>query len=230
MALIANHIAITALGLWPRSHLLGPNLTRLPAAATARDEIALTIDDGPDPLVTPLVLDILDNYSVKASFFCIADNAQRFPELCQEIIRRGHTIENHSQHHRHNFSLLGYSGIKQELQQAQDTITSITGQKPLFFRAPAGLRNIFLDPVLTELGLHLATWSVRGFDTRIGDTLQVKNKLLAGLYPGAIVLMHDGNAALTPQGNPVIIEVLPSLLASAKARNLHFVTLRQAIS
>jgi peptidoglycan/xylan/chitin deacetylase (PgdA/CDA1 family) len=229
-SIITNHIVITALGLWPRSHLLGPNLTRLPAAATARNEIALTIDDGPDPLVTPEVLDILDHYSVKATFFCIADHALRFPELCREIIRRGHTIENHSQHHRHNFSLLGYSGIKREVQAAQDTLTNITGQRPLFFRAPAGLRNVFLDPVLTQLGLRLATWSVRGFDTQVGDTQQVKNKLLAGLHPGAILLMHDGNSAFTPQGNPIIVEVLPSLLAAAKARDLHFVTLQQAVS
>lgn len=229
-AIVTNHLVITAAGLWPRSHLLGPNLTHLPATATAKNEIALTIDDGPDPIVTPQVLDILDRYSVKATFFCIADNALRFPQLCQEIIRRGHTIENHSQHHRHNFSLLGYSKIKRELQVAQDTLTNITGQRPLFFRAPAGLRNIFLDPVLTQLELRLATWSVRGFDTQNGNTQQVKNKLLAGLNPGAILLMHDGNAALTPQGIPVIVEVLPSLLASAEASDLHFVTLRQAIS
>jgi peptidoglycan/xylan/chitin deacetylase (PgdA/CDA1 family) len=116
------------------------------------------------------------------------------------------------------------------VQAAQDTLTNITGQRPLFFRAPAGLRNVFLDPVLTQLGLRLATWSVRGFDTQVGDTQQVKNKLLAGLHPGGILLMHDGNSAFTPQGNPIIVEVLPSLLAAAKARDLHFVTLQQAVS
>ena len=66
---IANHLLLTAVGLWPRSHWLGPNWTRLPAAATARNEIALTIDDGPDPLVTPQVLDLLDQYAVRATFF-----------------------------------------------------------------------------------------------------------------------------------------------------------------
>tara|TARA_R110002049_G_scaffold300266_3_gene490982 strand:+ start:1168 stop:1968 length:801 start_codon:yes stop_codon:yes gene_type:complete len=230
IAIITNHIVITVMGLWPRSDLLGPNLTRLPAAATARNEIALTIDDGPDPSVTPQVLAILDEYSVKATFFCIANKAVQHPELCQEIIHRGHTIENHSMHHRHNFSLLGYSGIKNELQAAQDTLTNITGQRPLFFRAPAGLRNIFLDPVLSLLDLRLATWSVRGFDTQVGDAQRVNSKLLAGLHAGAILLLHDGNAALTPQGTAVILDVLPVLLATAKENDLHFVTLQQAIS
>lgn len=226
--IIANHILITAIGLWPRSHALGPNWTQLPTASRIRNEIALTIDDGPDPVVTPLVLDLLDHYGIKVTFFCIAEKAEHYPDLCRDIIQRGHNVENHSQQHRHYFSLLGYKRIKNEIQKAQDTLTKITGQPPLFFRAPAGLRNPFLDPVLTHLGLKLATWSVRGFDTRITDAKQVENKLLAGLKAGAILLMHDGNAARTSQGTPIIIDVLPSLFNAAKTHNLHFVTLRQA--
>ncbi len=229
-AVLANHALFTLVGLWPRSHWLGPNWTRLPAAARARNEIALTIDDGPDPSVTPQVLDMLDRYATHATFFCIGEKAARYPDLCRDIVRRGHAVENHSQHHRHNFSLLGYAGIRRELQAAQDTLTTITGQRPLFFRAPAGLRNIFLDPVLARLELRLATWSARGFDTRINDVDRVKNSLLRGLHPGAILLLHDGNAARTTDGIPMILEVLPTVLAAARAANLRFVTLRQALA
>jgi peptidoglycan/xylan/chitin deacetylase (PgdA/CDA1 family) len=227
---LANHGLFMLVGLCPRSHWLGPNWTKLPAAAAARNEMALTIDDGPDPIVTPQVLDILDSYAAKATFFCIGEKAAYYPDLCREIVRRGHAVENHSQHHRHYFAMMGYFGFMHELQTAQDTLTNITGQRPLFFRAPAGLRNPFLDPVLTRLGLHLATWSVRGFDTQIGDAERVKNKLLNGLQAGAILLLHDGNAARTPDGIPVILDVLPAILASATAANLRFITLRQALS
>lgn len=229
-AVLANHALLTLLGLLPRSHWLGPNWTRLPAAATARNEIALTIDDGPDPAVTPQVLDMLDRYAIRATFFCIGEKAARYPDLCREIVRRGHAVENHSQHHRHHFSLLGRAGFTRELQAAQDTLTTISGQPPLFFRAPAGLRNPFLDPVLASLELRLASWSARGFDTRTGDAERVKNKLLHGLRAGAILLLHDGNAARTPDGTPVILEVLPAVLAAAAAANLRFVTLRQALA
>ena len=229
-AVLANHALLTLTGLWPRSHWLGPNWTRLPAAATARNEIALTIDDGPDPIVTPQVLDMLDRYGAQATFFCIGEKAALHPDLCREIVRRGHAVENHSQHHHHNFSLMGRSGITRELQAAQDTLTTITGQRPLFFRAPAGLRNPFLDPVLARLGLQLASWSARGFDTRVGDGERVKKKLLHGLRAGAILLLHDGNAARTLDGTPVILEVIPAVLASAAAANLRFVTLRHALS
>ena len=229
-AVLANHALLALTGLLPRSNWLGENWTRLPATSADRHEIALTIDDGPDPVVTPQVLDILDQYHVKATFFCIGEKAARYPDLCREIIGRGHTIENHSQHHRHYFSLLGYSGMLRELQTAQNTLTKITGQQPLFFRAPAGLRNPFLDPVLKKLNLRLASWSVRAYDTRVGDTASVSNKLLHGLKAGAILLLHDGNAARTKNGTPVILDVLPAVLAAAKTAGLSFITLRAALS
>ncbi len=116
-----------------------------------------------------------------------------------------------------------------ELQAAQDTLTTITGQRPLFFRAPAGLRNPFLDPVLSRLELRLASWTTRAFDTRIGDAGRVKDSLLVGLQAGAILLLHDGNAARTPEGIPVIVDVLPTILTAAAAAHLRFVTLRQAL-
>ena len=229
LAVFINHALLTLVGLLPRSNWLGSNWTRLPATSADRHEIALTIDDGPDPVVTPQVLDILAQYHVKATFFCIGEKAARHPDLCREIVGRGHTIENHSQHHRHYFSLLGYSGILRELQTAQTTLTEITGQQPLFFRAPAGLRNPFLDPVLTKLNLRLASWSVRAYDTRAGDTARVSNKLLRGLRAGAILLLHDGNAARTKNGTPVILDVLPILLSAAGKAGLRFVTLQQAL-
>lgn len=227
-AVFINHAVLIATGLWPRSYWLGKNWTHLPPAATQRNEVALTIDDGPDPQVTPQVLEILDQYDVKATFFCIGTKAQQHPDLCREIVRRGHAVENHTQQHRHNFSLLGPRGFMREIQSAQIVLQGITGQEPQFFRAPAGLRNMFLDYALNRLGLQLASWSVRGFDTRISDTDKVKTRLLKGLQAGAIVLLHDGNAARTASGIPVIIEMLPAILESASTSGLRFVTLRDA--
>ena len=227
-AVVANHALLTLIGVWPRSHWLGSNWTQLPASATVRNEIAITIDDGPDPNVTPQVLEILDRHAAQATFFCVGEKAARYPALCREIVRRGHAVENHSQHHRHFFALLGSSGFLRELQAAQDTLTGITGQSPQFFRAPAGIRNPLLDPVLARLDLQLTSWSARGFDTRIGDVARVNQRLLRGLRAGAILLLHDGNAARTPNSAAVILDVLPVVLAAARAANLRCVTLQQA--
>ena len=228
--LLANHLIITLIGLWPQSHWLGLNWTRLPDAAAARGEIALTIDDGPDPLITPKVLDLLDLHASQATFFCVGEKAERYPDLCREIVRRGHAVENHSQHHHHHFALMGPRTMAHEVQAAQTTFTATTGVTPLFFRAPAGLRNPFLDAVLWRQGLTLASWSARGFDTRLGDARRVSKLLERGLRAGAILLLHDGNSATTPSGEAVILEVLPGLLKSAALNGLRWVTLRHALS
>lgn len=227
--LVADHALLTACGLWPRSHWLGPNITRLPAAAAARGEVCITIDDGPDPQVTPAVLDILERHRARATFFCIGSQALRHPELCREIMRRGHSIENHSQHHRHHFSVMGPRGLRRELQAAQDTLARITGRRPRFFRAPAGLRNPLLDPVLPGLGLRLASWTRRGFDTRTHDAGLLLERLTRNLAGGDILLLHDGHAARGADGRPAILAVLPRLLERIADAGLTPVTLDHAI-
>jgi peptidoglycan/xylan/chitin deacetylase (PgdA/CDA1 family) len=228
-AVAANHAALTAAGLWPKSQLLGPNWIRLPAASGARGEVAITIDDGPDPAVTPSVLDQLAEHRTQATFFCVGQRVERYADLAQEIVRRGHAIENHSQRHRHNFSLLGPAGMRSEIAGAQESISRVTGTRPWFFRAPAGLRNPFLDPVLDSLQLRLASWTRRGFDTVNRNADSVYGRLTKGLRGGDIVLLHDGNAALGAAGRPVVLEVLPRLLDALRAHRLTAVTLRGAL-
>ena len=228
-AVVGNHLVLTAAGLWPRSHLLGLNWTRLPQDGRACDRVAITIDDGPDPVVTPRVLDALDAHGAVATFFCVGELVERHPELAREIVRRGHAIENHSHRHRHNFSLLGPAAMHAEIARAQDCIIAITGSTPMFFRAPAGLRNPFLDPVLNSLNLTLASWTRRGFDTVNGDPHTVYGRLTNALEGGDILLLHDGHAARGRSGTPVILDVLPRLLDTLRARNLEPVTLRAAV-
>ena len=227
--LLLNHLLIGAIGLWPRSDWLGPNWTRLPAGAIARREIALTIDDGPHPEITPQVLDLLDRYGVKATFFCVGAKAAQFPELCKNIIERGHAVENHSDRHSHLFALMGMRRMRREIEAGQEEITRITGRRPQFFRPPAGLRNPFLDPLLSVLGLRLVAWSARGYDTRTPDAGKVTERLLHDLKPGAILLLHDDNCARTAGGIPVVLEVLPTLIETAHASGLRFATLPAAL-
>lgn len=227
-ALVANHAVLTAAGLWPRSSLLGPNITRLPAASAARGEVALTIDDGPDPEVTPQVLDLLDRFGARASFFVIGERAAKHPALVAQMLARGHSVQNHSQRHRHHFSLLGPAGFRRELEAAQAQLQALTGERPRFFRAPAGLRNPFLQPVLQRLGLRLTSWTRRGFDTRETDAQRVLARLVDGLAAGDILLLHDGHAARGATGTPVVLEVLPALLERLRAAGLKPVTLPAA--
>jgi peptidoglycan/xylan/chitin deacetylase (PgdA/CDA1 family) len=227
-ALIANHLVLTGLGLWPRSRALGPNWTALPAAAAARGEVAITFDDGPDPDVTPKVLSILAERCARATFFCIGERVARYPHIARDCVLQGHAVENHSYGHKHWFSLLGSGALYRELQRAQHGIERASGVAPVFFRAPAGLRNALLEPVLQRLELQLASWTRRGFDTVNGDAERVLQRLSRPLAAGDILLLHDGHAARTRAGAPVVLEVLPRLLEAIERLGLRTVTLRDA--
>lgn len=229
--LVANHALIMLGGLWPRAAWLGPNLSRLPAAAAARGEVALTLDDGPDPEVTPQVLRLLAEHGVRATFFCIARRAEAHPGLVAEILAHGHSVQNHSHRHWHTFSFLGPAGFAAEVGRAQQVLGGLCGgEAPRFFRAPAGLRNPFLQPVLARLGLQLTSWTRRGFDTRERDPRRVLARLTRGLAGGDILLLHDGHAARDTAGRPVLLQVLPALLDHIRQAGLRCVTLPEAMA
>ena len=225
---LANHAVLTIAGLWPRSTLLGSNKGRLSRAACDARQIAITIDDGPNPQVTPAVLDILDAANAHATFFCIGTAVETHPRLAREIVRRGHAIENHSYAHRHHFSLMGPNQLRNEIMRAQNVISDVTGQSPVYFRAPAGLRSPLLDPVLQSLNLQLVSWTRRGFDTVATDPGKVLKKLERNLSAGDILLLHDGNPASCANGKPMVLDVLPKLLGTLQTMSLHAVSLRNA--
>jgi peptidoglycan/xylan/chitin deacetylase (PgdA/CDA1 family) len=226
LAIVLNHAAIGLIGMWPRSRWLGPNMLRLPEASRRRREVALTFDDGPDADITPRVLDLLDRYRAKASFFCVGEKAAAHPEVVREIARRGHSVENHSMRHSGSFGFLGLRGLRAELSQAQDAIASAAGRPPTFFRAPMGIRNPFLDPVVAQLGLTYVTWTRRGFDTVARRPQVVLQRLLRNLAAGDILLLHDRR---TGSATPPVLEVLPPLLEKIRADGLTVVSLPMAM-
>jgi peptidoglycan/xylan/chitin deacetylase (PgdA/CDA1 family) len=210
--LLGDHLVIGGAGMVPRSRALGPNLTRLPVQSPTDRFVVLTFDDGPDPDVTPRVLDLLDRHDAKASFFCIGRRAARHPEIVREIARRGHSVENHSDRHPMAFAAYPPWALRREVDRAQATLTAITGRAPRFFRAPAGLRGPLLEPVLAHAGLHYASWRRRGFDQIGGDAETVLRRIMRDLRMGDIVMLHDTADARMSGGTPIVLEVLSRLL------------------
>jgi peptidoglycan/xylan/chitin deacetylase (PgdA/CDA1 family) len=210
--LVSNHAVLFANSLAPRSRLLGPNMVRLPAAAARRGEVALTFDDGPDPEITPRVLDILDVHGAKASFFCIGQRAQAFPALAREIVRRGHSVENHSLRHSTRFGWYGLAKLKSELRAAQGVLGDITGHTPEFFRAPFGMRSPLLDPALADCGLRYVSWTRRAFDVVDNNGPRVLRRLTNGLTAGDVLVLHDGSAARARRGPPTVLAILQPFL------------------
>ena len=213
----ANHFVLLCAALSPNDRLLGPNLSSLPASAADRGEVCLTFDDGPDPDVTPRVLDLLDRFQAKASFFCIGERAAAYPELVREIARRGHSVENHSYHHRSAFAFFGTSWLRRQVEATQEILTSLAGRPPAFFRAPAGFRSPLLHFVLSVAGLHYVSWTRRGFDAVSRDPQRILRRLTRGLAAGDVLLLHDSA--------PIVLDVLPALLEELVARGLRPVSL-----
>ncbi|MDJ0389525.1 polysaccharide deacetylase family protein [Roseomonas sp. E05] len=225
--LAANHLALTLAGMCPRSPLLGPNLSRLPQACASAGQVALTFDDGPDPEITPRVLDLLEAHQARASFFLIGQRTARHPALVREILRRGHSVENHTHSHPLHFAALGPGGQRREILRAQAAILE-AGGAPRFFRPPVGLHSPFLAPVLAGTGLRHASWTRRGADGAIGAPARVLRRL-RGAGAGDILLLHDGNSRPDAQGRPVVLAVLPILLARLRAAGLSPVPLPEAV-
>jgi peptidoglycan/xylan/chitin deacetylase (PgdA/CDA1 family) len=221
---VADHLALVVASLWPRSTIIGANLRRLPPAAAA-GAVALTFDDGPDPEVTPAVLDLLEKRDAHASFFCVGRRAEAFPELVPEIVRRGHRVENHSYRHSNLFCFWGAGAAGREIDRAQEVLTGQARERPSYFRAPAGLRNPWLAGVLAARGLALASWTRRGFDAASADPEAVLRRLTRALAAGDILLLHDRAARPTRGGRPVVLAVLPRLLDELERRGLAAVAL-----
>ena len=176
------------------------------------------------------MLELLAAHDLRASFFLIGQRAERHPALCRAIVAAGHRVENHGYSHSHALSLFGPTRLAADIARAQAVIADASGQAPRFFRPTAGLRNLFLEPVLARQDLRLASWTRRGYDTREPRVDRVLQRLTRGLADGDILLLHDGHAARAGDGRPVI-EHLIALLAQRLARaGLASATLHEALT
>lgn len=208
-AFVLDHLLLSVAGCFPHRPWLGPVISALPPGGP---DVALTFDDGPDPETTPRIAAMLEARGLRASFFVIGERAARHPQLIEDLHRAGHRIENHSATHPASFAFSFLPRLGREIGGCQQTVTELVGRPPAYFRAPAGMRNPLLEGALARLGLHLVSWSKRGYDAADADADRVLGRLTRNLRRGDILLLHDGNAARTAAGRPVCLEVLPRLL------------------
>ncbi|HPG36821.1 MAG TPA: polysaccharide deacetylase family protein [bacterium] len=154
-------------------------------------DILLTFDDGPDPVNTPLVLEILDKKGVKALFFINGSKALENPELLKNIFLKGHLIGNHTYGHSNFFPFYSRKRMLFELKKTSDIIENITGKRTLYFRPPFGVTNPSIAYAARELGLITIGWSVRSFDTFLKEKGKILSSVMKKVKGGDIVLFHD---------------------------------------
>ncbi len=204
--LAAVHLAWVAVTLWPGSTPFGKARRSFPLGPR---ELVLTIDDGPCA-DTPAVLDLLDQHQARAVFFVIGQRATVGADWVREIAQRGHLVENHTlTHPSATFWAAGPARLHREIAGCSEILTTLTGRRPRWFRAPAGFRNPFTAPLLKSSGLAYLGWTARGFDTRETDLPRLLARLRRGFRPGAVLLIHQGH----PHSLALLTELLEALAA-----------------
>ena len=185
--------------------------------------IALTFDDGPNPEYTPKLLDILKEHDVKATFFVVGKNAQRYPDILRRIHSEGHVIGCHSFSHRHAW-LLSPVYTFRDLKRVCRILEDELGHNPGWYRPPWGMFNMFTLIAAQKMGLATAYWSIEAQDWESKTKPQhIYNTVISQAKAGSIVVLHDSGGAPSAPANT--LEALPLIINNLKEKGYKFVTL-----
>lgn len=172
-------------------------------------KIALTFDDGPHPRYTPQILDILDEYGIKATFFTVGVNAQNYPDTIAETARRGHEIGNHTFSHPHVSQLDPYS-LRCEIDKCESAIYGLTDYKTKLFRPPEGMIDREVKRVAGSLDYSVILWDIDTRDWAHTPPETIVKNVTENISSGDIILMHDyiGYNSPTPEALRGFIPIL----------------------
>lgn len=195
----------------------------------AKRELALTFDDGPDPVYTPQLLDLLKRYDAKATFFVVGAHAEQNPELIRRMHEDGHTIGIHNYVHRSNWIMSPWT-VKRHVQRTSQVIEGITGREPQYYRPPWGIVNVFDFAQLRRLNVVLWTRMFSDWKKKVG-TDNLYRKMRANLYPGQVFLLHDrGDTFGADEEAPAhTIAAVERILNDGRELGLKFVTISELI-
>ena len=208
-----------------RSPIFGRILWRGPRSLRA---IALTFDDGPNEPYTTRVLEILESFGVKASFFMIGENVERFPEAARRVAREGHEIANHGYDHR-VLPLRGPGHIRGQIARTSEAIERSTGSRPAYFRAPHGWRNPWLGRAARQAGCLPVSWTLGVWDTSRPGAGAITERTLHGLSNGCVVLLHDGRGTEHGTDSSQLVEALPFIIRGAREAGYRFLSISEMV-
>jgi peptidoglycan/xylan/chitin deacetylase (PgdA/CDA1 family) len=238
---VAAVAAVTAYAaVNPHSELFGPVIWR----TNAPRKLALTFDDGPNPKITPELLDLLDGFHARATFFVIGRFASECPEMLREIVKRGHMLGNHTASHP-NLFWRSASQIREELRQCNEAISAATGAPPRWFRPPFGMRNPWVISEAQAMGLHTVLWTLLPGDWRAKSPewlIKRMDKIAVHVQAagsggkisetgyGDILCLHDGNHRFLNGDRTVTMAALQHWMPRWRDLGLDFVTIDEAVN
>lgn len=179
--------------------------------STEDKKIALTFDDGPHPVKTEMILNVLRKYNVKGTFFTIGQNAERYPEVLQKVMAEGHEIANHTYDHKSIYKL-NESELQLSVRKCSKIIYEITGEEPKLFRPPEGFMNDNIARFMDSEGYNVILWKIDTYDWKGRSSEDIYQTVTTKINCGDIILMHDyiWRKSHTPEALDIII---PKLLS-----------------
>ncbi len=184
--------------------------------------IAITFDDGPNPELTPRLLDMLKERGIKATFFVVGKNVEEYPAIVERMAAEGHEVANHSWSHP-SLTKLGLESFRKQIENTNEAIAKATGKRPLLMRPPYGATSASLNKRLNEqFGLKVILWSVDPLDWKYRNSNRVYNWIVQNTRPGSIILAHDIHATT--------VAAMPATLDALLAKGYKFSTVSELIA
>ena len=212
----------------PRSSLFGPVVSH--GSRDGPPRVALTFDDGPHPVVTPVVLDILRSHGIPAAFFVIGRNVVEHEAIAQRAAAEGHLIANHTFDHQRSGAWRAFPYWRRELRQANDAVAAAIGQRPALFRPPMGLKTPHILYACRREAMTLVTWNRRGLDGWRTTPQAILRRLVCRCRGGDILVLHDGAEPGRDRDSRAMLQALPRLIDALRSRGLAFERLDRLIA
>lgn len=192
--------------------------------------VAITFDDGPDPIYTPEILDILEEKNVKATFFLVGKNVETYPEIARRIAREGHSIGNHTYSHR-SLIPLSAKGTVSEIKKAEKVIEDVVGIRPTLFRPPRGVYSSFAREFLKQERYTIVLWGISAVDWAELAPHKIVANVVKKVSSGSIILLHDSGDLITYKGGnrSSTVKALPKIIDELRDNGCEFVTIDQLI-
>lgn len=229
LILIILAAVLFAGGLWIGAGFLPTGHWLASSAPTNERVVALTFDDGPNPVYTPQILQILKNYGIKATFFMIGDNVARHPDVAKQVVADGNEVGNHSLKHSYTLPFLTSRQIRQDYHKTQRIIQEATGVTTQLYRAPHGRMSPWMGQTLKDEGAKIVRWQVSAADWKNTPPEVVVQRILKKVKPGSMILLHDGIDLNDKANRKAVVEALPGLIDGLKAQGYRFVTVSQLL-
>ena len=219
--------ALLAMAVLPGNSFYGETITS-GKVDDGKKFVALTFDDGPYPPFTQNLLTVLEEKQVKATFFVVGNNASKYPEVVRQIVGQGHEVALHAGEHK-DFLKLNSSELAGNIASGKKVLEDLTGRPVKYMRPPHGFRDWAVIEEASDFGLKVVNWSVIPRDWTNPGAQVIADRVCKDVFPGAIVLLHDGDAPSQTASREQTVEATALIIDELRKQGYNFVTVSQLL-